>query len=199
MCRKRRLFESFLVLQDRPTGTTPMAGGQSLRLLALSSAQSSAAHSFGRPLTCSLGHSVARSLFRSLSLPARSPLRSTARPLFRPLAWSRARSSSSPRSLSSSFDRSLVFLLASAGPLACWFGSMHARSRSHLCPRGARPCDRSLVLGRSSSRSLRLLGRSFGRPLVFLVAWSSIRLVALSLIRLLTVSFVCSAASWFAC
>ena len=30
----RRLFGSFLVLQDRPTGTTPMAGGQSLRLLA---------------------------------------------------------------------------------------------------------------------------------------------------------------------
>ena len=77
----RRLFESFLVLQGRSTGTTPMAGGQSHRLLALSSAQSSVAHSLGRPLARSLGHSVARSLFRSLSRPPRSPLRSTARPL----------------------------------------------------------------------------------------------------------------------
>ena len=70
---------------------------------------------------------------------------------------------------------------------------------SHLCSRGARLCDRSLVLGPSSSRSLCLLGRSFGRPLVFLVARLPIRSVALSLIRLLTVSFVCSTVSWFAC
>ena len=163
----RRLFESFLVLQGRSTGTTSTAGGQSLRLLALSSAQSSAAHSLGRPLACSLGHLVARSLFRSLSRPARSPLRSTARPLVRPLTWSRARSS--PRSLSSSFDRSLVCLLANAGSLACWFGSLRARSRSHLCPRGARPCDRSL--GRSSSRSLCLL-RLFARSRVALQVYS---------------------------
>ena len=146
----RRLFESILVLQDRPTGTTPMAGDQSLRLL-ISSAQSSAAHPFGRPLARYLGHSVARSLFRSFSRPPRSPLRSTARPLVRPLAWSRARSS--PRSLSSSFDRSLVCLLANADSLACWFGFPRARSLSRLCPR-ARPCDRALVLGRSSPRSL---------------------------------------------
>ena len=175
----RRLFVSFLVLQGRPTGTTPMAGSR-------------------RPLTRSAVHwlvlSVARSLLRSLSRPPRSPLRSTARPLVRPLAWSRARSS--PRSLSSSFDRSLVCLLANAGSLACWFGSPRARSRSRLCPRGARPCNGSLVLGRSSPRSLRLLGRSFGRPLVFLVARSPMRSVAMSLIRLLTVSFVCSPASW---
>ena len=150
----RRLFESFLVLQDRPTGTTPMAGGQSLRLLALSSAQSSVAHSLGRPLARSLSRSVALSLVLSA---APSPLRSTARPLVRPLAWSRARSS--PRSLSSSFDRSLVCLLANAGSLACWFGSPRARSLSHLCPR-ARPSDRSLVLGRSP------LVRSLARSLV---------------------------------
>ena len=121
----RRRFESFLVLQGRSTGTACTAGGQSLRLRALSSAQSSAAGSFFR----SLGHSVARSLFRSLSRPPRSPLRSTARPLVRPLAWSRERSS--PRSLPSSFDRSLVCLLANAGSLACWFGSLRARS-SHI-------------------------------------------------------------------
>ena len=147
----RRLFESFLVLQDRPTGTSPMARGQSLRLLALSSAQSSAARPLGRSLARYRGHSVARSLFRSFSRPPRSPLRSTARPLVRPLAWSRARSS--PRSLSSSFDRSLVCLLANADSLACWFGFPRARSLSRLCPR-ARPCDRALVLGRSSPRSL---------------------------------------------
>ena len=145
----RRLFESFLVLQGRSTGTTPMAGGQSHRLLALSSAQSSVAHSLGRPLARSLSRSVALSLVLSA---APSPLRSTARPLVRPLAWSRARSS--PRSLASSFDRSLVCLLANAGSLACWFGSPRARSRSRLCPRGARPYNRSLVLGRSSPRSL---------------------------------------------
>ena len=156
----RRFFGSFLVLQDRPTGTTPMAGGQSLRLLALSSAQSSAAHSLGRPLARYLGHSVARSLFRSLSRPPRSPLRSTARPLVRPLAWSRARSSSSPRYLSSSFDRSLVCLLANAGSLACWFGSPRARSLSHLCPR-ARPCD--------------LRSCSVARPLVHSLARSLVR------------------------
>ena len=157
----RRLFESFLVLQDRPTGTTPMAAGQSLRLLALSSAQSSVAHSLGRPLARSLSRPVALSLVLSA---APSPLRSTARPLVRPLAWSRARSS--PRSLSSSFDRSLVCLLANAGSLACWFGSPRARSLSHLCPR-ARPSDRSLVLGRSSPRSLAC--SVFGRSLAIAV------------------------------
>ena len=129
----RWLFESFLVLQYRPAGTTPMVGGQSLRLLALSSAQSSAAHPLGRPLARYLGHSVARLLFRSFSRPPRSPLRSTARPLVRSLAWSPA--PSSPRSLYSSCDRSLV----------CWFGSSRTRSLSHLCPR-ARPCDRGRSL-----------------------------------------------------
>ena len=163
MCRMRQLFESSLVLQDRATGTTPMPGGQSLRLLALSSAQSSAGDPLGRPLARYLGHSVALSLFRSFSRAPHSPLRLTARPLVRPLAWSNARSS--PRSLSSSFDRSLVCLLANAGSLACWFGSPRARSLSHLCPR-ARPCDCSLVLGRSSPRSL---ARSFGLPLVIAV------------------------------
>ena len=178
----RRLFDSFLVLQGRSTGTTPMAGGQSLRLLALSSAQSSAAHPLGRPLALHLGHSVAWSLFRSFSRPARSPLRSTARPLVRPLAWSRARSS--PCSLASSFDRSLVCLLANAGSRACWFGSPPRSFTFALM--SSRASMRSFARAQSLVPAFaRLLGPSFGRPLVFLVARSSIRLVALSLIRLL--------------
>ena len=158
----RRLFESFLVLQDRPTGTTPMAAGQSLRLLALASAQSSAVRPLGRPLARYLGHSVARSLFRSFSRPPRSPLRSTARPLFRPLAWSRARSS--PRSLTSSFDRSLVCLLANTDSLACWFGFPRARSLSRLCPQRAHAIVRSCSVARPLVRSLaRSLVRSATR------------------------------------
>ena len=118
-----------------------------------------------RPFTRSVVHwlvtSATRSLFRLFSRPPHSPLRSTTPTLIRPLAWSRARSS--PRSLSSSFDRSLVCLLANADSLACWFGFPRARSLSRLCPR-ARPCDRALVLRRSSPRSLACsVARSVGR------------------------------------
>ena len=92
MCKMRLLFESFLMWQGRSTGTTPMAGGQSLRLLALSSAQSSVAHSLGRPLARSLGHSVARSLFRSFSRPPRPPFaRPLGRSFVRSLGRARAR------------------------------------------------------------------------------------------------------------
>ena len=147
----RRLFESLLVLQDCPTGTTPMAGGQSLRVLTFSSAQSSAAHPLGRPLARYLGRSVALSLVLSAALFPPSLDRSAVRLSARLVA--RALVTSLSFFLVRSFDRSLVCLLANAGSLACWFGSPRAGSLSHFCPR-VRPCDRSLVVGRSSPRSL---------------------------------------------
>ena len=167
----RLLFESFLVLQGRSTGTTPMAGGQSLRLLALSSAQSSAAHSLGRPLARSLGHSVARSLFRSLSRPPRSPLRSTARPLVR----ARHLALLLPRSIVRSFAclRTLARSLAGSAPRAL------VRVRACVLAARVRVIVRSCSVARPLVRFACSVARSVGHSF----SWSLGRPYARSLCR----------------
>ena len=159
----RRLFESFLVLQDRPTGTTPMAAGQSRRSLALSSAQSSAVHPLGRPLARYLGHSVALSLVLSAAPFSPSLDRSAAR--------------SSARLVAGALVTSLSFFLVRlcARLLACerWLARLlvwfPARSFAFALMSSRAPVP-SFARARSLVPSFaRLLGRSFGRPLAIAV------------------------------
>ena len=161
----RRLFESFLVLQDRPTGTAPMAAGQSLRLLALSSAQSSAARSFGRPLARSLGHSVALSLVVSAA-PFPPSLDRSAAGLSARLV---ARALVLVTSLSFFLFRSFARLLACERWLARLLVWFPARSFAFALMSSRAPVP-SFARARSLVPSFaRLLGRSFGRPLAIAV------------------------------
>ena len=159
----RRLFESFLVLQDRSTGTTPMAGGQSHRLLGLSSAQSSVAHLLGRPLARSLGHSVARSLFRSFSGPPRNPFaRPLGRSFVRSLGRARARHLALllPRLIVRSFAclRTLARALAGSAPRAL----IHFRTRVLARVRAiVRSCSVARPLVRFACSVARSVGHSF--------------------------------------
>ena len=155
----RRLFESFLVLQDRPTGTTPTAGGQTLRLLALSSAQSSAAHPLGRPLARYLSHSVTLSLVLSAAPFPPSLDHSAARSSDRLVARALV------TSLSFFLVRSFARLLACERWLARLLVRFPARSFTFALM-SSRASMRSFARARSLVPSFaRLLGRSFGRPL----------------------------------
>ena len=143
------MFESFVELQDRPTGTTPMAGGQSLRLLALSSVQSSAANPLGRPLA------------RSLSCPVLPFARPLGRPVVRSLGRARTRHLALflPRSIVRSFAclRMLIRSLAGSVPRAL------VRFRTYVLAR-VRPIVRSCSVARPLVRSLaRSLVRSATR------------------------------------
>ena len=152
-------------------------------------------------IACSLFHplsrrSLTRSVVRWLVLSVtRSPGRPFARSLGRPVPPSLDRSAarSSARLVARALVTSLsCFLVRSfARLLACerWLARLLVRfpARSFtFALMSSRASVRSFARARSLVPAFaRLLGRSFGRPLVFLVARSPIRSVALSLIRLL--------------